>query len=442
MGTRIILRKNVVPHKNVESNESSENSQLTPAARKRKLKITSEFDKNICKRLSDVESTATDEIALPTKTSGTISSSSGKFSIGRTETTRKIDKSVNVSILPECRSIGTGVEDDLVFSLQSVSTKKIEGNKIVTSNNSFQGISEYSHSSSFHETDKNKDRLRFTIHLIEKNSRFYLGLPSDVYFLTKHLVEAAKVKTVDVLITLKKIKLNDAYIRLADDFGTSIEDIERAFTSSVPKIAGEMQDLIVWPDAFTIKKFLPIPFRLRYREVQSIINCLEIEIEKPSNPTAQASTWSTQKRCNTLKYLISSTPHGIINFTSCGYGGRISDSEILNVSGYMDVLPQGASVMSCRGFKESAALLSTKQCLLIRLSNVSTSKMMNEVEINDGKRNASLRLHVEGVNRQVTEFALCSFHAGISQDLVKYMDCVITIVAGIVNIQKSLNSTR
>lgn len=39
-------------------------------------------------------------------------------------------------------------------------------------------------------------------------------------------------------------------------------------------------------------KLLPIPIRARYAKVQCIIDCFEIEIEKPSDPVAQASTWS------------------------------------------------------------------------------------------------------------------------------------------------------
>jgi len=37
--------------------------------------------------------------------------------------------------------------------------------------------------------------------------------------------------------------------------------------------------------------------------VQSFIDCLEIKIPKPSDPTKQALTGSDYKKCNTLKYL-------------------------------------------------------------------------------------------------------------------------------------------
>ncbi|GBP75134.1 hypothetical protein EVAR_42377_1 [Eumeta japonica] len=67
----------------------------------------------------------------------------------------------------------------------------------------------------------------------------------------------------------------------------------------------------------TIKKIKKRP-RRKYHHVSCIIDCLEIEIQKPSNAVHQALTWSDYKKANTLKYLISSTPDGLVNFISPG----------------------------------------------------------------------------------------------------------------------------
>ena len=75
----------------------------------------------------------------------------------------------------------------------------------------------------------------------------------------------------------------------------------------------------------TVQMLLPIAFRANYAEVQSIVDCFEIEIEKLSDPVKQALTWSEYKKCKTMKYLISCSPDGAVNFISTGYGGRTSD---------------------------------------------------------------------------------------------------------------------
>lgn len=98
----------------------------------------------------------------------------------------------------------------------------------------------------------------------------------------------------------------------------------------------------------------------------SLINCFEVEIQKPSIPVVQANTWSSYKKCYTVKYLVSSTPTGFINFISEAYGGCISDKNIVEQIKYLDVLPNNCAVMPNKGFKHVATLLLSKGCQLIR----------------------------------------------------------------------------
>ncbi|KAI5707564.1 hypothetical protein M8J77_004980 [Diaphorina citri] len=97
--------------------------------------------------------------------------------------------------------------------------------------------------------------------------------------------------------------------------------------------------------------------RANYYKVQSIIDCFEIEIQKPTNPSFQALSWSKYKKANTLKYLISCTPDGSINYISKGYGGRTSDVEIVKDCGYLEKLKPGMVIMADRGFKALESIL-------------------------------------------------------------------------------------
>lgn len=117
-------------------------------------------------------------------------------------------------------------------------------------------------------------------------------------------------------------------------FGVSESFCCRIFNKTIKLISGYFKEFIYWPDKNNIQNLLPIPFRYRYSDVQSIIDCLEIEIPKSSIPIEQSLTWSDYKKCNTLKYLISSTPDGFINFIFEGYGGRSSDVLLVEKSGY------------------------------------------------------------------------------------------------------------
>ncbi|CAF2969402.1 unnamed protein product [Rotaria sp. Silwood2] len=90
-----------------------------------------------------------------------------------------------------------------------------------------------------------------------------------------------------------------------------------------------------------------------YPTVRVIVDCTELEIEKPSNPQAQQDTWSTYKNTNTVKALVGITPNGIVSYISSLYGGAASDRSLLNMTGagsLIELLEAGDTIMSDRGF--------------------------------------------------------------------------------------------
>lgn len=234
----------------------------------------------------------------------------------------------------------------------------------------------------------------------------------------------------------KKNGLDDSNSRLADDFGISKTVVSRAIQKNIPLLASVFNKFIFWQDCDTVQALLPIPFRYRYRNVQSIIDCLEIEI--PSDPTKQALSWSQYKKCNTVKDLISATPHGFMNYISCGFGGRATDKIIVENSGYLDILPNGAHVMADRGFKQISSLLARKHCELIRPPSVGVSEISSKEEVKEGKRIAALRIHIERVIRRLREFKMLKMHSCVNHKMLHLLDPMIIIACGIVNLQNPI----
>lgn len=91
-------------------------------------------------------------------------------------------------------------------------------------------------------------------------------------------------------------------------------------------------------------------FRATFNNCTSIIDCLEICLEKPKN-----------KNHNTVKYLISVTPQGVVSFISKGLEGQTSGKELTERSGYLDKLSVGDVILADVHFniKESVGLDST-----------------------------------------------------------------------------------
>lgn len=195
------------------------------------------------------------------------------------------------------------------------------------------------------ETDSEEDEgvkslnFKFTTICIKIKPKLYLGVPTLWYesAFIDILSKETKLNVRNINLTLMKIKLNDSFERLGDMFGVSESTAYTIFNKSVICLSECLRQLIYWPDNTT--KLLPIPFRFKYYNVKSIIDCLEIEISKPSHPVKQSVTWCELKKCHALKYLICSTPDGFVSFVSEGYGSRTTDVQLVEQSfSYLNTL--------------------------------------------------------------------------------------------------------
>ncbi|KAI8436989.1 hypothetical protein MSG28_010391 [Choristoneura fumiferana] len=220
--------------------------------------------------------------------------------------------------------------------------------------------------------------------------------------------------------------------------GSTTEFSENESSSNLPiqkSLAG--RQVIYWPTALNIKRNLPTAFTTskEYANVQAIIDCFEIEIEKPKKPVDQALTWSQYKNCNTIKYLISATPDGFINFVSEGYGGRISDMYLVEQSGYLEIIPANATILADRGFKHLESHLVKKSVKVLRPPSVLKGTKMTKAEVIDSKILASLRIHIERVIRRVRLIKMLKPHAVVNNKLLNILDDAVVVACGLINLQ-------
>lgn len=203
-------------------------------------------------------------------------------------------------------------------------------------------------------------------------------------------------------------------------------------------MAGVFKKFNIKPSRESVLANLPISFRNSFSKTYCIIDCLKIEIEVLSDAVHQSPTYSSYKKCNTIKYLISSTPDGVINFVSDGFGGQTSDLKTFEESGFMDVLPPEACIMADTGFKHIEEVLAKKHFQLIRSPSVSSSKKSSKDEVLRSKKIASLRIHIERVIRRLREFAFLKPHACVDHFLIPHLDYSIIICCALMNLQSPL----
>ena len=88
-------------------------------------------------------------------------------------------------------------------------------------------------------------------------------------------------------------------------------------------------------------------------DIRAIIDCTEIFIETPKDPTLQNVTWSNYKHHNTAKLLVAYAPNSGIIFLSTVYGGKHSDKEITLHSGFLDKCDPYDMIQADKGFNIS-----------------------------------------------------------------------------------------
>lgn len=231
--------------------------------------------------------------------------------------------------------------------------------------------------------------------MIKGNPAFYTGIPQDALELLMTFTSKCGVSERDILITLKKIRLNDTFERMAKDFGLSREDVKKIYTDSIGLIADCLRQLIFWPDM--LKERLPILFKLHYNKVASVLDYLQV-----TPPTKLDESCSDEECCPTYKYLISWAPNGFINFVSSGFRNGETDMTILRNSAYLSEKDQD---------------------------------MTQGMEDNNHDMQA-LRKHIEASTNRLKEFHLLFPYSPIEVETFETLDAAVIIACAIVNIQK------
>lgn len=291
------------------------------------------------------------------------------------------------------------------------------------------------------DTNENIEQLQSlknTMRLITKKPLMYVGIPKECFFLIQLLHNHTNIKIEHILLCLKKIRLNSTFSELEDNFGISLSYASKLFLANIPIISSFLRSFIVNLDKKLIKKNLPIAFRHNYHNVSCIIDCLEIDIQKPSKALHQALTWSEYKKGNTVKYLISCTPNGLVNYVSQGFGGRASDITIVENCNFLDTLPQGTCILADRGFKHLEKILHDRGMKLLRPPSVNAGAKLSKTEVRQTKIIASLRIHIERVIRRLREFYMLKQHSVINTNILRVLDHVIIIACALINLQDSL----
>ena len=123
-----------------------------------------------------------------------------------------------------------------------------------------------------------------------------------------------------------------------------------------------------------------------------IIDCTEL-LETSTQPSAQKITWSDCKSHNTFRRLVGISPSGAFTFVSKLWSGGVSDRNITQKSGLIDMLEPLDDVMADRGFNIRDML--TKKRATLNIPPFAKGKSLSTMGCTKTRRIAALGIHME-----------------------------------------------
>lgn len=206
------------------------------------------------------------------------------------------------------------------------------------------------------------------------------------------------------------------------------------------------------PSLEVIQATAPADFQHVYRTdaVVCIIDCKEIFTTTPSEPQAQRALWSDYKQHCTVKILSAITPAGAAVWCSDAYPGRITDTEIARVSGFVQWMNKGEAAAADRGFDQVSHLLAEKGSHICfppkRLpgkkdagTGKREAKPFTADEVKETSAQANLRIHIERAYAAACKFKYVAQELNLDAvDMVSRIFRVVFFCA--VNFHKPLRS--
>lgn len=285
---------------------------------------------------------------------------------------------------------------------------------------------------------------KFVDNLNDRNVKYFTGLPSlNVLKALALCYEEAQPPSARrhfnsverIVLTLMKLRHNSNNSFMMALFNCCLSSSAIIAAEAIPVLAEIFRPLVYLPPKKETVKSTPKFFK-ELSNVRVIIGCMQIPLSQPDSLSCALHCHSVDRTELTAKYLIAVTTGGLIAHVSRGYGGRMSDSEVFERSGLIELLDAGSDAIMADPTFALEGLCKERNIELVRpIGKKRPQRPKNEAPAKTYQI-LSTRVHVERVAHVMKQFKVLS--AGVPWAMVGDLDKIMIVAAGITNLSAAM----
>ena len=146
------------------------------------------------------------------------------------------------------------------------------------------------------------------------------------------------------LLVLMKLRTGVSVVDLGEKFNIAESTVNNIFLTWINYLYVTLGSINLWPHRDIILQNAPAEFFEKYPNKIAVIDATELMIEVPSALQKHSESYSTYKSHTTLNCLLGVNPKGGIMFISQLFEVSISDRQIVQRSGCLDILDKKVMV--------------------------------------------------------------------------------------------------
>jgi hypothetical protein len=258
----------------------------------------------------------------------------------------------------------------------------------------------------------------------DENVRYYIGLANIQIFLIflgfcfdlamdkSYNSSVGRNMSIDfrnaITLTIMRLRQAFGFKHVAYLFKTSTATSSRTFRKTLKLLKhglAEMNRQMWTPTRNTVLDDALPCFRENYPDLGLVFDCTDHFLHTATNHELQKVTYSHYKHHNTAKVLIGMSPAGNICFVSLAYGGKISDRQIVEESGALEELWEGATVMADKGFLIEETLKARGMKLAVP-PLLQKGTQFSNAQLYSTRSIAAVRIHIERAIKRGKTFKL------------------------------------